>query len=201
MKNVPTKIDGIEFIVNGEIKVTSFEVAEHFGKEPKHVNEAISKLVKKDVPFFRPISIPDKYGRDRNGYTMNRDGYSLLVMGFTGKKALAFKLKFIDAFNKMEAYIIAEQERKRADDTARLECRPMTDALIEYRVSLGKATKPFHFSNEHNMVYKVALGATKKKWCDTFGIDKKDRFRDHLTSCQIRYVEEMQRANTMMLEM
>ena len=40
---------------------------------------------------------------------MNRDGFSLLVMGFTGKETLEWKLKYIDAFNKMEAFI---QERR-----------------------------------------------------------------------------------------
>lgn len=38
-------------------------------------------------------------------YYMNRDGFSLLVMGFTGKKALEWKLKYIEAFNQMESYI------------------------------------------------------------------------------------------------
>lgn len=35
-------------------------------------------------------------------YYMNRDGFSLLVMGFTGKKAIEWKIKFINAFNEME---------------------------------------------------------------------------------------------------
>lgn len=35
-------------------------------------------------------------------YIMNRDGFSLLAMGFTGKKALEWKLKYINAFNEME---------------------------------------------------------------------------------------------------
>ena len=51
--------------------------------------------------FFEDIS-PDKYGRNQKIYLMNRDGFSLLCMGFTGKKALEWKLKYIDAFNKME---------------------------------------------------------------------------------------------------
>lgn len=48
---------------------------------------------------------PDSYGRDQKVYLMTRDGFSLLVMGFTGKSALEWKLKYIDAFNKMEEQI------------------------------------------------------------------------------------------------
>ena len=43
-------------------------------------------------------------------YYMNRDGFSLLAMGFTGKKAIDFKLKFIEAFNKMEEHIKNENK-------------------------------------------------------------------------------------------
>lgn len=50
-------------------------------------------------------SEPDSYGRDRQVYYMNRDGFTLLAMGFTGKEALKFKLKYIEAFNAMEAEI------------------------------------------------------------------------------------------------
>ena len=52
--------------------------------------------------MFIESNQPDSYGRDRRIYYMNRDGFSLLAMGFTGKKALQFKLKYIDAFNRME---------------------------------------------------------------------------------------------------
>ena len=41
-------------------------------------------------------------GREENEYLMDRDGFSILVMGFTGKKALEWKLKYIEAFNNME---------------------------------------------------------------------------------------------------
>src|SRR5690606_31871146 len=51
--------------------------------------------------FFQG-EIPDSYGRPRKTYFMNRDGFTLLAMGFTGKKALEFKLKYIEAFNRME---------------------------------------------------------------------------------------------------
>lgn len=85
---------------------SSLKVAEVFEKEHRHVLESIDRL-KKDVPNFRQMFVegsePDSYGRDRRVYYANRDGFTLLAMGFTGRKAMSFKVKYIDAFNRMEA--------------------------------------------------------------------------------------------------
>lgn len=53
--------------------------------------------------MFEEGDTPDSYGRPRKTYFMNRDGFTLLAMGFTGKEALQFKIKYIEAFNAMEA--------------------------------------------------------------------------------------------------
>lgn len=95
-------------IMKGQQAVTtSLQVAEVFGKNHQHVLRDIDSL--KDVSNFGQIfskgSEPDSYGRDRRVYFMNRDGFTLLAMGFTGKKALEFKLKYIEAFNQMEKTI------------------------------------------------------------------------------------------------
>ena len=52
--------------------------------------------------FFIESTYADSYGRQQKCYDVTRDGFSLLVMGFTGKKALEWKLKYIEAFNAME---------------------------------------------------------------------------------------------------
>ncbi len=87
---------------------TSLQVAESFEKRHDHVLRDIENL-EKDVPnfgeMFQETNIPDSYNRERKAYLINRDGFTLLAMGFTGKKALGFKIKYIDAFNKMEAKI------------------------------------------------------------------------------------------------
>lgn len=100
---------------NRQAVTTSLRVAEVFNKQHKNVLRDIDAL-KQDVLNFEPMFIegsqPDSYGRDRRIYYMNRDGFSLLAMGFTGKKALQFKLKYINAFNKMEDYIKNENSPK-----------------------------------------------------------------------------------------
>ncbi|WP_195918526.1 Rha family transcriptional regulator [Pediococcus acidilactici] len=91
---------------------TSLQVAEVFGKRHDHILRDISQM-KQDVPNFGEMfsegTEPDSYGRDRKVVYMNRDGFTLLAMGFTGKKALGFKLKYIEAFNQMEETIKAER--------------------------------------------------------------------------------------------
>lgn len=83
-------------------------VAEHFGKRHDHILRDLSEL-QKDVPNFGEMFIettyPDAYGRLQKAYALTRDGFSLLVMGFTGKAALEWKLKYIEAFNRMEMAI------------------------------------------------------------------------------------------------
>lgn len=93
---------------NRQAVTSSLHVADNFEKRHDHILRDIDG-VKKDVPnfgemFFQTIE-PDSYGRDRRVIYMNRDGFTLLAMGFTGKRALQFKLKYIEAFNKMEDHI------------------------------------------------------------------------------------------------
>lgn len=90
---------------SGQPVASSRDIAEHFGKEHRNVLRDIDDL-KKDVLNFEQMffktEIPDSYGRPQRAYLMNRDGFTLLAMGFTGKAALEWKLKYIEAFNAME---------------------------------------------------------------------------------------------------
>lgn len=85
---------------------TSLKVAEIFNKEHKNVLVAVDNLVAENsaAKFFEPSSYTIR-GREYPIYLMNRDGFSLLAMGFTGKKALQWKIKYIEAFNAMETVL------------------------------------------------------------------------------------------------
>lgn len=91
-------------VENNKMVVTSLQVAKDFNKRHDNVLRDIDEL--KDVlnfeEMFNQTNIPDTYGRDRKAYLINRDGFTLLAMGFTGKDALEWKLKYIRAFNEME---------------------------------------------------------------------------------------------------
>ena len=107
------------FNQDGRILASSREVAEKFSKQNKHVNETIRKLMAENSTvknmFLETTYMSDR-GRREIEFLMDRDGFSLLVMGFTGKKALEWKLKYIDAFNNMEETLksgdyLSEEER------------------------------------------------------------------------------------------
>ncbi|WP_352416108.1 phage regulatory protein/antirepressor Ant [Oscillibacter ruminantium] len=100
--------DLIQINSSGQAVASSRDIAEHFGKRTDHVLRDIDAL-KKDVPnfggMFFEAELPDSYGRPQRAYFMNRDGFSLLAMGFTGKAALEWKVKYIAAFNAMDRTI------------------------------------------------------------------------------------------------
>lgn len=91
---------------------TSLAVAQFFGRRHKDVLRTIENLKAECEPEFyernfAPIQIDVDLGQDRTrkdpAYQLTRDGFTLLAMGFTGKAALAWKIKYIEAFNHLEA--------------------------------------------------------------------------------------------------
>lgn len=90
---------------NGKLTVSSLQVAKDFGKQHKDVLEKITALRAENsavTKMFIESAYKAGTGKTYKCYEMTKDGFSLLVMGFTGKKALEWKLKYIEAFNLME---------------------------------------------------------------------------------------------------
>lgn len=122
-------------LVNGEVTTTSRQVAEVFGKEHQHVLRDIDNLVKQiggvqnwtdpktgvvteltesaqnyaDPMFQEETYIHQQNHQEYRQFRMNKDGFTLLVSGFTGKKALKFKIDYIAKFNAMEAALKQQQ--------------------------------------------------------------------------------------------
>lgn len=102
-----------ELVFKGEsnqVLTNSLLVAEKFGKNHKHVLDAIRELIiSAEKSAVLKMFVPSTYIASNNKenlmFIMNRDGFTLLAMGFTGEKALQFKLEYINAFNKMEEAI------------------------------------------------------------------------------------------------
>lgn len=102
---------------NGEPVVSSRQIAENFDKNHRDVLRAVDNL-KEDVRNFAQMFFEgtdqDSYGREQRAYLMNRDGFTLLAMGFTGKAALEWKLKYIAAFNEMEKKLAEQPQLTRS---------------------------------------------------------------------------------------
>ncbi|MFV9733594.1 ORF6C domain-containing protein [Ligilactobacillus salivarius] len=105
-------MDELVIMHDKQVVTTSLALAEVFKKKHQHVLRDIDAL--KDVSNFGQMFFesnePDSYGRNRRIYFMNRDGFTLIAMGYTGSKAMEFKLKYIEAFNQMEKKIKEETQ-------------------------------------------------------------------------------------------
>ena len=97
-------------VSNGKVTTTSLKVAEIFGKRHDHVLRDIENLeIPKEwrLPNFGEMQIERKTPTGgivkSKAFAITKDGFTLLAMGFTGKKAMQFKIAYIEAFNAMEA--------------------------------------------------------------------------------------------------
>ncbi|EGO8753946.1 Rha family transcriptional regulator [Enterococcus faecalis] len=90
---------------------TSLNLADSFEKEHKNVIQAIEAKIQSaenSAHYEKMFALgfyKDSRGREQKMYYMNRDGWVFIAVGFTGKRADAFKLKYIEAFNQMENHI------------------------------------------------------------------------------------------------
>ena len=97
---------------------TSLEVAKFFSKRHDRVVRSIQDLISNtpesfSAPNFGAAEYSDEQGKPRPMFILYRDGFMLLVMGYTGKKALAMKLAYIEAFNRMEEELARQKEAAR----------------------------------------------------------------------------------------
>lgn len=105
----------------GQVVASSNDIAEKFGKRHDQVLRDIDNMLKSDSTIlwsemFNESTYVNSRGKEYRCFLVNRDGFSLLAMGFTGKKALEWKLKYINAFNAMEEALksgttLSEEER------------------------------------------------------------------------------------------
>lgn len=140
-----------------EAVCSSLQVAEKFGKRHADVIRAINNLLENDstqncVRCFNKSSYTDAKGEKRPMYVMNRDGFTFLVMGFTGNKANEWKWKYIKAFNKMEEFIKEKKSQKWIDErkAGKLTRKSETETikrLVEYAKEQG--------STHSEMLYTV----------------------------------------------
>jgi Rha family phage regulatory protein len=107
-------------IMDGEARTTSLAIADHFGKRHDSVLRAAKDVLEHRpdqshnfVEMIQDVPVGKGAVRQSRYLTINRDGFMLLAMGFTGKKAIDLKLAFIAAFNRYEE--IARGETKRVE--------------------------------------------------------------------------------------
>lgn len=190
-----------------KVIVTSLDVAETFGKRHDNIIRDIEQI-KKDMSsddieknsnlrttqfdeMFCKTTYKAKNGKSNPMYHMTFDGFSLLVMGYTGKKAMKYKLAYIKEFNRMQKELEnkAIQRQKsigtRNDFTDTLKESPENDRMHGHS-----------FSNYTNLIYKALFGKTASQLRTFFGIAKTANLRDCFTTEQLKAVENIEKMVT-----
>ena len=158
-------MEDLVLIRNDEAVCTSLQIAANFHKRHADVVRAIETKIENDstqncVQCFKASAYKDDSGKNNKLYFMNRDGFSFLVMGFTGKKADEWKWEYIKAFNTMEAFIREHcSPRWQATRLESIKNRKLeTDeikAFVEYAKSNGSKNADKYYMNFSKMANKA----------------------------------------------
>ena len=159
------------YLKNDAAVCDSLQVAEKFGKRHDNVLQVIDNLretlleIEERSEMFIIGRRKADDGQYHRMYLMNRDGFSLLVMGFTGKNALVWKLRYIKAFNQMEKLIQKNTAAyQRADQAEKATRKAETDVIkefVEYARVQGSTHADHYYTNYTRLAYKAA-GITDK---------------------------------------
>ena len=197
MKELIPKDDLGVFVDNYDTaRVDSLFVAELFEKNHKEVLRDIRKITDPlsglSEEFrqrnFAPSSYRNQQNKKQPCYYLTRDGFTMLVMGYTGQKAMQFKELYIKRFNEMEKVI-------KSLVAARQEFPLLTDNIK----LLHESPKPYHFSNECDMLNRIVIGMTAKQFRIANGIDKGKSIRPYLSKKQIEMLEILQKVDVGLL--
>lgn len=174
--------------------VSTTNVAKLFDKEHKHILEAIRTHIipNLSVEFsrsnFRPSKFKDVRGKKQPQYLLNRKSFAMVVMGFTGKKAMAFKEAYIEAFEHMMTVI---DTRK----LSRAGYREMTASISQH---LGK--EPRIFAREANMINRIVLGMDASDFKAIHDIDDSGNTRDAVVKSKLDILDKAQRLNSQLIK-
>ena len=184
----------MQLVANKNKTMSSLEIAKLVNSKHRDVRVSIERLVKQGIISTCAMHTYKNINNlDVEGYAVTkRDSYVVVAQlspEFTGR--------LVDRWQELENKETERLQGIQDRSELRLEFRPMTDAIADSRE--GKEIKFYHFSNECDLINKIALGCTSKQYRDYNDIPKNDPIRDHLTPEQKKCVLALQRANTVYL--
>ena len=186
---VPMDEFGIFASAKYEALVDSRFVADVFDKKHKHVLRDLKKITEPKSGLseefvnnnFKKSEYQDSTGRKLPCYFLTRDGFTVLVMGYLGEKAMHFKELYIRRFNEME-------EQIRCLQSLREQHPQLTDAIK----SVHEKPKFYHYSSEMDMLNKIALGMTAKEFRKLKNIPENKPIRPYMTSYEVALLDRLQ---------
>lgn len=172
--------------------VSSLDIAETFEKEHRNVLADI-RSIQKDISsaefsaLFNETTYKALNGKKNPAYLITRDGFTLLVMGYTGEKAMKFKLAYIKQFNAMEQTLQGKRIEREKGIAVRQSLTKALQQSTENERMHGHA-----YSTYTNCIYKVLFEMNAKQLREKYGIDKKENLRDYLSEEDLRAVQSME---------
>lgn len=167
---------------------TSLIIAERFDKRHDSVVRSIRELNKEAHKNVELLYCKELTVNTMTYFEMNEAFFMLLVMGFTGKKALSIKIEFIRQFQFMKKELTARQNTRHIGVAVR---HSITDA-IKNHVADGSNFKKFAYGNYTKLVYKRVLGSDVKKSKEARGLKESDNLRDFLTIAELEKVQALE---------
>lgn len=167
--------------------VTSLDIAETFEKEHRRVLQDIRTLECSEefgLHNFVQSSYTNSQNKKQPMYYITRDGFTLLVMGYTGEKAMKFKEGYIRQFNAMEKILLGKIRERDKGIAVR---QALTNALKE-----SQENERMHghaYSTYTDMVYRTLFKRTAKQLREEKGLSTKDNLRDFLTEEELKSVQ------------
>lgn len=184
---IPADDYGVFVDSHDTARVNSLMVAEMFGKRHDKVLRDIRELDCSEefrLSNFGESSYLNEQNKKQPCYDMTRDGFVFLVMGYRGKKAAQFKELYIKRFNEMEKFIKTLVETRRD--------YPL---LTENIKLLHENPRPYHFSNECDMINRLVVGMTAKQFRQKYGLKKGESIRPYLKDEQIKLMNTLQKVD------
>ena len=196
MSNITKQFNSTPITFNDDGWFNATEAAEKFGKRP---NDWLS--LPGTVGYVQALdSITGKSGKwisTKRGQTGGTWLHPKLGVAFARWLDVHFAV-WCDA--QIDAIMRDQQSLKAERSALRVEFTPMTDAIVRARQEAGKDIKPHHFSNECDLVNRIALGAPAAKFRADNEIPKDQPLRDYLSPEQVRCLISLQRANTVYID-
>ncbi len=180
-----------------KLVTTSRKVAEVFGKQHQHVLRDIRELKCSDE--FRQSNYGQSYylneqNKKQPEYIITKDGFVMLVMGYSGEKAFKFKEDYIKAFNYMESElkrIHKEREQWAIEREKGKMIRHILTDTIKMKI-VDSAHKKFMYPNYTKLIYKKIFGKNFNELKKEYGIKPKESLRDYITSEELKEVEQLE---------
>ena len=149
--------------------------------EPSSETRVIDTVADFFADNFKRTTYTNLQNKKQPMYLMTKNGFMLLTMGFTGEKAMRFKIEFIRRFDEMEQFI--RNHLLSCDDFP-----PFTQAVKDAH----DEPESYHYANEINMIYRIVLGMDAKAFRETHGVEQGGSIRPYLSEAEYKAVRKLQ---------